>query len=722
MNLCQQSNHRVVIILLRMIFVIVFCHAVGFQYCFLFDCRLTLFRYNAESSSESRQQQQSVDDQFHNAPTTITTTAKTARKVVEGKTSTSTQQQQQQQQEEIQNNDHLPNDPATPRTDTTAEAKQRQQQQVGIRSASKERNNSNNNDTTTTKSFENVATTTIIKTNNGIQGYYLSQDMLKWNLHHTNAGNSDNTTTRKNLLTKTICTTEKHVYPFQIFRDMFGRSADTVPQRQNSTTQQYGDALKDWKLVVESKKKPNACQDSLIRILWDYKKSKDSREYQEKEYNITKQQLYHHQSCQQLTTSLIHKIPIDKGRLFSLITQDQEQTAQGSSVTESSSTSKHSPTNVSKLLLKDATPTTRSFNSTKECQQFCDTEWLQTTTTATTTTTSNTSTTTSTSTKDATTATVQWIWKPKTSAKGKGILLIGSGETSHNSRRRTTRDTNSTTMADTDAITVTETSANRSVRGGSTRNSTTTNIHKSLTSCHQHCLTAGGESLLAQRLTKAMYMPDKRKFDVRSHILVANVSPLIVYAGAEKIRICAEPINNTNPAPFPGLANRNNQWNPFQYVCNSDIGQKHPVPGKWSPTTNLGPLSMGIPNDNVRHRVETKLDQHNSALVDVLQQNWKDGSKIGMFQMFAADYLISEKEEITILEINNQPGFGNAGLAFPNPWGDALSIVWTILKTYNEYSYHHDHSFSVNNSQQVYRILEQRLSELKLETLRRLQL
>ena len=130
-------------------------------------------------------------------------------------------------------------------------------------------------------------------------------------------------------------------------------------------------------------------------------------------------------------------------------------------------------------VLKSAIPKTRIFDTITACHEFCDTEWIQ--------------------------SDERWIWKPKNAMGGDGIRLIGNEYDGN-----------------------TKTNGNGS-DGGHDASKT------GLKSCHQYCHTAGLDNLQAQVLTKTMLTPPSeglRKFDIRSHIIVANVDdPLIVYAG-----------------------------------------------------------------------------------------------------------------------------------------------------------------------------------------------
>lgn len=127
--------------------------------------------------------------------------------------------------------------------------------------------------------------------------------------------------------------------------------------------------------------------------------------------------------------------------------------------------------------------------------------------------------------------------------------------------------------------------------------------------------------------------------------------------------------------PFPGLP-ANASFNPFQQVCNRHLGQKHP---DWSWKKNVGPLDKGIPNNITRKGVLTNLDRINLALVDLLAKRWS--GTLGMFQVFAADYLVDPNEGVWLLELNEQPAFTRMENVWPNPWPDILRIQWEILTT-----------------------------------------
>jgi Tubulin-tyrosine ligase family len=228
-----------------------------------------------------------------------------------------------------------------------------------------------------------------------------------------------------------------------------------------------------------------------------------------------------------------------------------------------------------------------------------------------------------------------WLWKPRDANKGSGIRVVGdvkSGDRGENER-----------------------------------------------SCHLYCDTKSGERAQAQALTPTMLLPDGRKFDVRSHILVASVDPLIVFSGAERVRICAEPLSKANPRPFLGILSATTTptttFSPFQQVCNNAVGKKHP---EWSLEKNTGSLSRVIPDNAALLRIIDNMNAINIALVNLLSQRWT--GDIGMFQVFGVDYLVGKDESVWLLEINAQPGFTGVldGLS-PNPWPDILHIEWEIL-------------------------------------------
>ena len=134
--------------------------------------------------------------------------------------------------------------------------------------------------------------------------------------------------------------------------------------------------------------------------------------------------------------------------------------------------------------------------------------------------------------------------------------------------------------------------------------------------------------------------------------------------------------------------NRNGRFTPFQQVCNLAISKKHP---NFSPESCMGPLEKAIPEDTIRTNVLSMIDEHNQALVDLVHDHWS--GTIGMFQVFAADYLVNEDgTELIFLEMNSGPAWQYVGELFPNPWGEIFQILWTILKSYNEFLTNHNNN------------------------------
>ena len=373
--------------------------------------------------------------------------------------------------------------------------------------------------------------------------------------------------------------------------------------------------LENWKFILDDSTNPRACEHSSIRILWD-------QSHSVKRKMARTRIMDQHQVGQQLTTSIVGGY-IDKSTLFQLIQS-------GSSNNDYSNNDDNEEDYYDDTegdhgydflnLLQYSIPETIVFDSEESCHQFC-TDQLSTSTS---------------SSQDQ--HQQQWLWKPLDSNKGHGIRIVQ------------------------DEI-----------------------------SCHSNCVQTKGKTQV-QALTSTMLLPDGdgRKFDVRSHVLVGHVEdPMVVFAGAEKIRICAEPYNKANPIPYPNDSassadanddvaideSSNGAFNPFQQVCNINVGKKHPT---WTWKNGMGPLSRGIPDEGTRQRVLDKIDAVNLALVDLLKSRWT--GKTGMFQVFGVDYLVDTNENVWILEMNEQPGFsGVLENLSPNPWPDILEIEWEIL-------------------------------------------
>jgi Tubulin-tyrosine ligase family len=382
-----------------------------------------------------------------------------------------------------------------------------------------------------------------------------------------------------------------------------------------------------WRLVVE--KGEHACQNSLIRVLWDKKNStttaieKAGTKSKALDDQIMRQeQVRQHQRGQQLTTSILGGY-IDKGDLYKLIQQQQEGSSSRGESTGGS-------------VLTRAIPETRVFDSRESCHAFCSHESsnLQ-----------------------------HWIWKPRNANKGSGIRVIGVSR-----------------------------------NGGG---------ESSEKSCHSYCDTKAGDRAQAQALTPTMLLADGRKFDVRSHLLVASVDPLIVFSGAERVRICAEPLHKTNPRPFPNMPPASTTFNPFQQVCNNAVGKKHP---DWSLEKNTGSLSRAIPDNAARRRIIENMNTINFALVNLLSHRW--AGEIGMFQVFGVDYLVGNDESVWLLEINAQPGFTGVldGLS-PNPWPDVLHIEWEILSFLGGVTGRDD------SDEKFKSVLKERLAAMHLDTM-----
>lgn len=271
-------------------------------------------------------------------------------------------------------------------------------------------------------------------------------------------------------------------------------------------------------------------------------------------------------------------------------------------------------------MLQKALPLTRLLNSTARCRAFCFHEYNNN----------------NIDTNNATTIQYhpqqEWIWKPISSMQGSGIQLIQGSPKACLSH------------------------CHRAVR------------HKSM------------RGIQAQKLVPAMTLKDDgRKFDVRLHVVVANVHPLLVLVGAEKVRICVEPLHAMNATPS-GRNTFLSLWNPFQHVCNTHIGEKH---RQWNRSEHVGPLTRAFPNAEQRQRIQNNLDALTRALVHVLRSSWQ--GKVGMFQVLGVDYLVDKAEKPWLLEVNEQPAFPLADKTSPDPWPDVLRMEWEILKLWQSH-------------------------------------
>lgn len=357
--------------------------------------------------------------------------------------------------------------------------------------------------------------------------------------------------------------------------------------------------IPEWKFVVDNKKNSRACASSMIRILWD-----DRGNHPEQ-----RQQIENHQKGKQLTTDLSGSF-CSKSTLKQII--DREATTDS--------------------ILREIFPETRFFSSIKECVAFCNDE------------------------NDLS----KWIWKPKHSAKGKGITSVAEGG-----------------------------------KDG----------------CILKCKESDG-NISIQILKDTMLMGDEsgRKFDLRAHLLVANLDPLIVYSGAERVSICAEPRNKKNPLKFPG-SSKNSLFNPFQHVCNNAIGMKHP---HWSIKRNNAGIADAISNKQLRTKVQQEINSILVELVNLFVKTQKWHGEIGQFILFGIDFLVEPNGKLTLLEMNSQPGFKGAfDHRYPNPWYDILNIEWTILTkigTVESTSESKPYVFDVNN-------LGKHLENIDLKTL-----
>ena len=413
-------------------------------------------------------------------------------------------------------------------------------------------------------------------------------------------------------LTRTVCATGNgRTFPAPTLRAMFAKH--NVDSMPSSASLSNG--LMNWTFILDGSSNPRACEHSSIRILWD-------QSHSVKRKMARTRIMDQHQVGQQLTTSIVGGY-IDKSTLFQLIQSGSSNTDYSSNDDDEEDDDDDTEDDNGSTflnLLQHSIPETIVFDSEGSCHQFCSDQLSFSTS----------------SSQDQ--HQQQWLWKPLDSNKGHGIRIVQ------------------------DEI-----------------------------SCHSNCVQTKGKTQV-QALTSTMLLPDGdgRKFDVRSHVLVGHVEdPMVVFAGAEKIRICAEPYNKVNPIPYPNDSasstdanddvdidgNTTGAFNPFQQICNINVGKKHPT---WTWQNGMGPLSRGIPDEGTRQRVLAKIDAVNLALVDLLKSRWM--GKTGMFQVFGVDYLVDTNENVWILEMNEQPGFsGVLENLSPNPWPDILEIEWEIL-------------------------------------------
>ena len=321
--------------------------------------------------------------------------------------------------------------------------------------------------------------------------------------------------------------------------------------------------IPEWKFVVDDKNNSRACTLSMIRILWDDRGNHPKQ----------RKQIENHQRGKQLTTDLSGSF-CSKSTLKHII--DSEATDDS--------------------ILLEIFPETRVFSSMKECVEFCNNE------------------------NDLS----KWIWKPKHSAKGKGITSVAEGG-----------------------------------KDG----------------CILKCKESDG-NISIQILKDTMLMGDGRKFDLRVHLLVANLDPLIVYSGAERVSICAEPMNKKNPLKFPG-SSKSSDFNFFQHVCNNAVGVNHP---HWSIKRNNAGIADAIPNEQLRTKVQKEINSILVELVNLFVKSQRWHGEIGQFILFGIDFLVEPNGKLILLEMNSQPGFKGAfDHRYPNPWYDVLNIEWTIL-------------------------------------------
>ena len=499
------------------------------------------------------------------------------------------------------------------------------------------------------------------------QGYYFHKDFLNWNLvppalalSSENRNNTHAISTSS--FTNTICVTEQNRY------------IGSTPSIQERFYNIDIDTHNNWSYLLSPPSKTkspsveldNACKYSRVRIILERNVHGGTKYHSKLKIKL----LSEHQEGRQLTGRILGGADVDKGSLITMIHNSSSSDISSSQL----------------KLLKNSIPTTYVFHSTESCERFCMNivEW------------SNQQ------------PQQHWIFKAKFLSEGQGIASIGS------------------TVDD----------------------------------CCHYCINVGGDTLTAQSvlanpltLSNSYHDDNKRhkyKFDVRSFILVANVHPLFVYAGGEYVRICAEPMSPETTSTW--------KWNKYQQVCNlgmTKTSQQSSLLYHEDPSKFVRPFveDSVIPDIKLREKLIKKIDQHNSALVELLYKErwtnpiWMDDNgyddqttagtnrnKVGMFQGFAADYLIADtvEHEIVLLELNSQPGYtGRFGIDYPNPWGDVMLIEWTILAVYNKYhsntndNNRHGGGGAVNvgveDEEDDWKIeLEQRLSELDLETLRRL--
>jgi hypothetical protein len=83
-------------------------------------------------------------------------------------------------------------------------------------------------------------------------------------------------------------------------------------------------------------------------------------------------------------------------------------------------------------------------------------------------------------------------------------------------------------------------------------------------------------------------------------------------------------------------------------------------------------------------RIEHNLDEVDLAVVELLKHRWS--GKIGMFHVFALDYLVGKDEQVWILEVNKQPDqyLDAVTTWWPDLWPEVLKIEWEILSTIGE--------------------------------------
>ncbi|KAL3904962.1 MAG: hypothetical protein SGILL_009868, partial [Bacillariaceae sp.] len=200
------------------------------------------------------------------------------------------------------------------------------------------------------------------------------------------------------------------------------------------------------------------------------------------------------------------------------------------------------------------------------------------------------------------------------------------------------------------------------------------------TSCHQQCQWNEAGSIQAQYKLKPLLDAKGRKFDVRVYMLVANVDPLIVFKGPDWVKMCFEPYHSKNPVPYPRL-DPTGTLNPFQNLCNYDIAEVHPN-FNTNLTLSMKTDELQLLQPNMQNELLGKFDAPTLAVAELLKHRWQ--GRVGMFHMFALDYLVDENAKPYLLEVNKQPGIGAVyPKVWPTVWVDMLKTVWEVFNGLN---------------------------------------